>query len=96
MLLKILKSINKNRLLIPVPLLFGKLNAKLFELMPKPLLTMDQLKLLKYNNIVSKEYKTNFDFKMDANRKFEDEINRYSFNWTSGGQFSKKKISKVK
>ena len=94
MLLKILKSINKNRLLIPVPLLFGKLNAKLFELMPKPLITMDQLKLLKYNNIVSKEYKTNFDFKMDANRKFEDEINRYSFNWTSGGQFSKKKIQK--
>ena len=56
------------------------------------LLTIDQLKLLKYDNIVSKKYKTNFDFKMNANRKFEDEINRYSFNWTSGGQFSKKEF----
>ena len=91
-LLKILKSINKKRFLIPVPLLFAKLNAKLFQLMPKPLLTIDQLKLLKYDNIVSKKYKTNFDFKMNANRKFEDEINRYSFNWTSGGQFSKKEF----
>ncbi len=95
-LLKILKSINKKRFLIPVPLSFAKLNAKLFQLMPKPLLTIDQLKLLKYDNIVSKKYKTNFDFKMKADRKFEDEINRYSFNWTTGGQFSKKRISKVK
>ena len=93
-LLKILKSINKKRFLIPVPLAFAKLNAKLFEFMPKPLLTTDQLKLLKYNNIVSKEYKTNFDLKMNADRKFDEEIKRYSFNWTTGGQFSKKKIFK--
>ena len=93
-LLKILKSINKKRILIPVPLLIAKLNAKLFQLMPNPLLTIDQLKLLKYDNIVSKKYKTNFDFKMKANKKFDEEINRYSFNWTSGGQFSKKKFQK--
>ena len=46
--------------------------------------------------LVSKKYKTNFDIKIEANKKFEDEINRYSFNWTSGGQFSKKKINKSK
>ena len=63
--------------------------------MPKPLLTIDQLKLLYYDNITSKQYKTNFDLKMEANRKFDDEINLYSFNWTSGGQFSKKKNNKV-
>ena len=62
--------------------------------MPKPLLTIDQLRLLKYDNVVSKKYKTNFDMKLAANKKFEDEINLYSFNWTSGGQFSKKKINK--
>ena len=60
--------------------------------MPKPLLTTDQLKLLKYDNVVSQKYKTNFDIKIPANKKFEDEIHRYSFNWTSGGQFSKKKL----
>ena len=90
---KILKSINKKRLLFSLPLPFAKLNAKLFQLMPKPLLTMDQLKLLKYDNIISKKYKTNFDIKINANKKFENEINKYSFNWTSGGQFSKKKIT---
>ena len=63
--------------------------------MPKPLLTIDQLKLLKYDNIVSKKYKTNFDLKMYSYKKFDEEINRYSFNWTDGGQFSKKKIDKL-
>ena len=94
-LLKILKSINKKRFLFSLPLPLAKINAMLFQLMPKPLLTIDQLKLLKYDNIISKKNKTNFDLKMVANRKFDDEINRYSFNWTSGGQFSKKKIDKI-
>ena len=94
-LLKILKSINKKRFLFPMPLFLAKINAKLFQLMPNPLLTIDQLRLLKYDNIVSNKYKTNFDFKMYANKKFEEEINRYSYNWTSGGQFSKKRIDKI-
>ena len=92
---KILISINKKRLLFPLPLPLAKINAKLFEMLPKPLLTMDQLKLLKYDNIISKKYKTNFDLKLDANKKFDDEINRYSFNWTTGGQFSKKRFDKI-
>ena len=92
---KILISINKKRLLFPLPLPLAKINAKLFEMLPKPLLTMDQLKLLKYDNIISKKYKTNFDLKIDANKKFDDEINRYSFNWTTGGQFSKKRLDKT-
>ena len=73
----------------------AKINARLFQLMPKPLLTVDQLTLLKYDNVISKEYKNNFDLKLDANKKFDDEINRYSFNWTTGGQFSKKRLDKT-
>ena len=61
--------------------------------MPKPLLTTDQLKLLKYDNIISGIYKTNIDFKFHANRKFDDEIKNYSFNWATGGQFSKNNIN---
>ena len=95
LLLKILKSINKKRLLFSLPLPLAKINARLFQLMPKPLITLDQLKLLKYDNIKSKNYKNNFDLKMEANKKFDDEISRYSFNWTSGGQFSKKKNDKL-
>ena len=73
-----------------MPLPLAKINAKIFQLMPKPLLTIDQLNLLKYDNIASKKYKTNFEINMKANKKFDEEINRYSYNWTSGGQFSKK------
>ena len=92
---KLLKHINKKRLLLPLPLSLAKLNAKIFQLMPKPLLTMDQLRLLKYDNVVSKKYKTNFDYKIEANKKFDDEINRYSFNWRTGGQFSEKRLDKT-
>ena len=94
-ILKILKSIKKKRILLPLPLTLAKLNAKIFELMPKPLLTVDQLKLLKYDNVISTKYKTNFDINMEANKKFEDEINLYSFNWTIGGQYSKNKTNKI-
>ena len=93
--MKILKSINKKRLLLPLPLSLARINARIFQLMPKPLLTIDQLKLLKYDNIASKKYKTNFDIKINANKIFDQEINRYSFNWTAGGQFSKKKTHKA-
>ncbi len=93
-ILKILKSINKKRILLPLPLPLAKINAKLLEMMPKPLLTTDQLKLLKYDNVISKNYKTNFDFQMKATKKFDEEIYRYSYNWTSGGQFSKKNNKK--
>ena len=49
----LLNLINKKRLLLPLPLPIAKLSAKFFQLLPKPLLTEDQLKLLKYDNIPS-------------------------------------------
>ena len=64
--------------------------------MPKPLLTSDQLNLLKYDNIVSGKYNTNFDIGIKANRIFHEEIEKYSFNWRTGGQFSQKKPSSAK
>ncbi len=86
---KLLISINKKRLLIPLPMPLAKISAKFLQLFPKPLLTEDQLKTLKYHNINSNKYKTNFDIGLDANRIFEKEIEKYSFNWKAGGQFSK-------
>ena len=91
MLKTILKSIDKKRLLFPLPYQLAKLSAKLFQLMPEPLLTEDQLKLLKYDNILSGKYKTNFDLGFKSEKKFENEINKYSYNWRVGGQFSNKK-----
>ena len=57
--------------------------------MPNPLITRDQLKLLKYDNIASGECKTNFDFEIPAKLKFDEEINKYSYMWRESGQFSK-------
>ena len=79
----------KKRLLVPFPTPLAKLSAKLLQLLPQPLLTEDQLKLLKYDNIKSGKYKNNFDLGLDAKKKFSNEIVKYSYNWKSGGQYSK-------
>ena len=89
----ILKSINKKRILIPIPFLLAKLSAYVFQLSPKPLLTLDQLKLLKYDNIKSDNGVTNFDIGCPSKIKFKDGVDKYSYNWREGGQFSKKNIN---
>ncbi len=89
---KLLISIKKKRLLVPIPYPIAKLSAKLLQLLPKPLLTEDQLKLLKYDNVKSGIYKTNYDIGLKSSRIFEAEINKYSYNWRSGGQFANQKI----
>ena len=93
-ILKLLKSIDKKRILIPLPLSIAKVSAKIFELMPNPLITVDQINLLKYDNIASGKYKTNFDLDLQANRIFDKEIEKYSFNWRDRGQYSKNTFSK--
>ena len=56
---KLLNHIGKKRLLLPLPYKIGEFSARLFEIMPNPLLTRDQLRLLKYDNILSGKYKSN-------------------------------------
>ena len=85
---KLLSLINKKRLLIPVPLFFGKISAKIFQLFPKPLLTEDQLRLLKYSNVPSGKYQTNNDIGLPAKLIFEKEVYKYCHMWREGGQFS--------
>ena len=89
---KLLNLIDKRRILLPVPLFFGKLSAKFFQLFPKPLLTEDQLKLLRYDNAISGKYKTNSDIGFPAKCLFEKEVEKYCYMWRQGGQFSKKNI----
>ncbi len=48
----ILRVIGKHRILIPVPWALAKLIGLFFELLPRPLLTRDQVKLLKHDNLV--------------------------------------------
>ena len=85
---KLLILIGKKRLLIPFPLFLANFSASIFELLPRPLLTKDQLRLLKYNNISSGKYKTNFDIGVPSKRYFENEVKKYCYMWREGGQFS--------
>jgi uncharacterized protein YbjT (DUF2867 family) len=48
-----LATIERKRLLIPLPFPLAKLQAQLLQYMPKPLLTPDQVELLKVDNVVS-------------------------------------------
>ena len=88
---KLLKLISKKRILIPLPFFIANLTANMFQLFSKPLLTVDQLKLLKYDNIPSKKYQTNFDIGVPSTKIFEQEVEKYCFMWREGGQFSTKK-----
>ena len=86
---KLLKSIDKKRVLFPMPTSFAKIMAFFFEQFPKPLITRDQLKLLKYDNILSKENKSNIDIGYEAKLKFDEEIAKYSYMWKRGGEYSR-------
>ncbi len=85
---RLLKLIEKKRILLPMPLLIAEASARFFEIMPKPLITRDQLRLLKYDNIASGKYKTNFDIGIPSTKKFNDEVKKYCYMWKDGGQFS--------
>ena len=85
---KLLKLIDKKRFLIPLPLIIANFSARIFQLLPKPLLTTDQLRLLRYDNVVTGKYKSNFDIGLPSTKYFEEEVKKYSFMWKDGGQFT--------
>ena len=91
-IIKLLKLIEKKRLLLPVPLFIANVIATLFQILPKPLITKDQLKLLSYDNIPSGKYKTNFEINKKFRLKFEEEVERYCYMWKESGEYSKKKF----
>ena len=93
LLQKLLYLINKKRILVPFPLPLAKFSAQFFELLPNPLLTSDQLRLLKYDNISSGKYKTNSEIGIPSVRYFEEEVKKYCYMWREGGQFSTEKYT---
>ena len=93
LLQRLLKLIDKKRILVPCPLPIAELSARFFEILPKPIITRDQLRLLKYDNIPSGKYKTNSDIGMPSKRYFNDEVKKYCYMWREGGQFSTEKYN---
>ena len=93
----LLSAIDKKRFLIPLPIQIATISAKILQLFPKPLLTEDQLRLLKYDNILSGIHKSNFEMGFQAKKLFKNEIEKYSYNWKTGGQFAiNKNLQKLK
>ncbi len=48
-----LSVVRRNRILLPVPFRAAALQARILQLLPKPMLTVDQVRLLKVDNVVS-------------------------------------------
>ena len=90
---RLLNLIGKKRILLPLPLKLAELSASFFEILPNPLLTRDQLRILKYDNIASGKYKTNTDIGVPSKRYFNDEVKKYCYMWKEGGQFSTEKYN---
>ena len=83
--------INWKKIVSTLPLPIAELTARFFEILPNPLLTRDQLRLLKYNNIPTGKYKTNSDIGVPSKRFFDQEVKKYCYMWKVGGQFSTEK-----
>tara|TARA_B100001063_G_scaffold123354_1_gene115121 strand:+ start:57 stop:1016 length:960 start_codon:yes stop_codon:yes gene_type:complete len=90
---KLVKLIDKKRFLIPMPLFLANLSALFFQLLPKPLLTQDQLRLLKYDNVLSSKYRSNFEIGIPSKRIFEEEVKKYCYMWKEGGEFNTSKYN---
>ena len=63
--------------------------------MPKPLLTLDALNLLKTGSVPSGKYPTNNNLNLPAIANFEKEVSKYAFLYADRGEYSKKKFKKI-
>ena len=88
---KLLKLLDKKRLFVPIPLFAANIMATFFQILPKPLITKDQIKLLFYDNIPTGKYKTNVDINKNFNLRFESEVEKYCYMWKEAGEYAKKK-----
>ena len=83
----LLKQIKKKRLLLPIPFKIAKYNAKFFQLFPRPLLTEDQVLMLKQDNIETGKYLTVKDLNIRPS-KLEDILPSYIYRFRKNGQFA--------
>ena len=83
----LLKQIKKKRLLIPIPWALAKFQAEILQLLPKPLLTTDQVEMLKYDNIVTNKYPTLKNLEINP-KTIESILPDYIWRFRKGGQFA--------
>ena len=82
----LLTVMKKKRFLIPIPFGIAKFQSYFLQMMPKPLLTTDQVELLKYNNITTGEYPVLKDLGITGT-PIQSILPKYIYRFRSGGQF---------
>ena len=85
----ILNTIGKKRLVINLPMPIAKIQAALFSLMPKPLLTKDQCEILnEADNIVSNNHLTLKDLNIEPT-DVQQAMSKWLWRFRDGGEFAK-------
>ena len=82
----LLSEIKKKRFLMPIPFGIAKFQSYFLQMMPNPLLTPDQVEILKYNNIVSGDYPTLKDLGISGTA-IQSILPKYIYRFRAGGQF---------
>jgi NADH dehydrogenase len=82
----LLREIKKKRFLIPIPFSLAKFQSYFLQMLPNPLLTPDQVEVLKYNNIVSGEYPTLEELGISG-ETIQSILPKYIYRFRTGGQF---------
>jgi len=82
----LLIEIKKKRFLIPIPFGMAKFQSYFLQMMSNPLLTPDQVEMLKHNNIVSGDYPTLKDLGVSGT-PIHNILPKYIYRFRTGGQF---------
>ena len=82
----LLAEIKKKRILMTVPFSVAKFQSYFLQVMSNPLLTPDQVELLKYNNIISGNYPILKDLGITGT-PIQSILPKYIYRFRTGGQF---------
>ena len=90
MVKSILRTINKKRFVIPMPMPIAKIQSTITDLLPiPPILTKDQCEILsEADNIVSNNNLTLKDLDIDP-KDVEEEMKKWLWRYKDGGEFAK-------
>ena len=90
MVKSILKTINKKRFVVPMPMPIAKIQSAITDLLPvPPILTKDQCQILsEADNIVSNNHLTLKDLDI-VPKDVEEEMKKWLWRYKDGGQFAK-------
>ena len=82
----LLTEIKKKRFLVSIPWGLARFQSYFLQMLPNPLLTPDQVELLKHSNVVTGNYPTLKDLGITGT-EIQNILPKYIYRFRSGGQF---------